>query len=583
MSQLQRITLTDVHRQGWWQRAADQLRSYWNGPLKSSSPELARLWGGGGKTSAGVSVTEATAMNYSGVWSAVTLIGGDCGSMPLILYKRGANGSRVRYTEHPLYRILHDVANPEMSAQQLRETLTIDALLGGNGYAEIERDQVGRPLALWPLDPGRVSVSRAANGQLLYQVANGNGLVDIPARDMFHLRGPSRDGIMGMSVIAHARETIGLGLATERFGGTFFGNGSTFGGIVTTDTPMTSETSRKALRDALASRHQGVDRAHKLLLLEGGAKFQQVGVDPESAQFLETRLFQITEIARWFNLPPTKLGDLSRATYSNSEQENATYYTGCLRRWLTRWESEIQLKLIAPSERGQQFAEHLVDAILRGDTTTRYAAYAQGRQGGWLCVNDIRRMENLDPVDGGDIFLQPLNMAPVGATTSSDDDRALPVLTAVERRLTNIEREVKRERFPTKECWVKGCGKRTSPYVPDAGYCDEHAPRYKDKEGLVLTDVERVRQQDDPRLARLNRAQLSLKAAQDAQAQRVEAWMTRYQILGDVARFYPSYAQLLKQERGWPDRTRPDDDREIVILRRLIARWRRAAEREKAS
>lgn len=391
----------------------EQLRSSWSGPLTSSSPELARLWASP-PVASGVSVNETTALNYSAFWAAVSLISSDVASLPLILYKRTQNGGKERYTDPKLYRILHDEPNPEMTSFVFRETLQGHVLTWGNAYAEIERSLDDRVKALWPLSPDRVSPFREGS-TLRYRVSQGPGKPDavFEPRNILHIPGLGYDGTCGYSVVAKARESLGLGIAAERFGASFYGNGSTMGGVFEHPGRM-SPAAQKNFREATEARHQGVDRAHRFLVVEEGMKFQKLGIPPDEAQFLETRKFQVEEIARWFKLPPHKIGAMEHATFSNIEHQNLEYYKSCLLGWLRRWEQELNRKLIAPMERNIQFAEHLVDGFLRADIATRYAAYAIGRNGGWLNADDIRRMENLNPLPGGqgEIYLVPMNMVP---------------------------------------------------------------------------------------------------------------------------------------------------------------------------
>jgi HK97 family phage portal protein len=391
-----------------------ELRSVWSGPITSSSPELARLWATP-PTSTGLAVNEYTALNYSAFFGAVALISSQVAAPPLILYKRLTAGGKDRLPKHSLYWLLHDEPNPEMSSFVFRESMTAHAITWGNGYAEIERDGADRPKALWPLTPNRVTPMRDRNKNLVYEVQNPDGgkPTYLPMRNMLHLPGLGFDGTMGYSVVSKARESIGLGLATERFGGSFFGNGATFGGILKHPGKL-SDNAKKHLVDQIETKHQGLSRAHRFLLLQEAMDYVQTGVPPEAAQFLQTREFQIIEICRWLMLPPHKLRDLSRATFSNIEQQAIEFVTDTLRPWFVRWEQEINRKLILPLEQGIQFAEHLVDSLLRGDIASRYAAYAVGRQWGWLSADDVREKENLNPLGGGDgaIYLVPTNMAP---------------------------------------------------------------------------------------------------------------------------------------------------------------------------
>lgn len=398
---------------GWRSAIARWItRSRWEGPLTASSPEIARLFDDGAKNTSGVPVNESNALTYSAIWAAVTLISSQIASLPLILYKRLPNGGKERYTGHQVYRLLHDEPNPEMTSMVFRETLMAHVLTWGNAYAEIERDQLGRPIALWPLLPYQVYPYRDEVQRLRYRVSTPNqpDVVLLP-HEILHVPGLGFDGIVGYSVIRMAAESIGLGLATRRFGASFFGQGSTFGGILSHPNKLSTDA-KDNLRASVESLHRGPERAHRFLILQEGMNYHKLGVDPDSAQFLETRQFEIAEIARWFNIPPHKLRDLLRATFSNIEQQSIEFVTDTLRPWMVRWEQEINRKLISRPERNLQFVEHLVEGLLRGDIASRYAAYAVGRQWGWLSANDVRERENLNPLPGdeGNIYMVPMNM-----------------------------------------------------------------------------------------------------------------------------------------------------------------------------
>lgn len=394
-------------------RFLHSVRSYWRGPLSAKSPEIARLWMGQ-ESSTGIAVNEETAMNYAAVWSAVLLIADDVSSLPLQLLRRETNGGKAPYRDHPLYRLLHDQPNPEMSSMAWRQTIQAHVLTWGNGYSEIVRDAAGRPRELWPLTPDRVSAFRDERGALKYRVTNRTGREDVvlEPRDVLHIHGLGYDGVLGYSVIAKARESIGLGLGAEKFGGTFFGNGSTFGGVISYPTDPGAQV-REDTRKALEARHQGVERAHKFLTLYGGAKYERLGIPPNDAQFLETRVFQIGEIARWFKVPPHKIGDLSRATFSNIEQQDLEYYKTTLRSWLEVWEQELTIKLISPLERNLQLIEHRTEGFLRADAAGRSALATAEFNIGGLTPNEHRALENRPNVDGGDRAFVQLNMIPL--------------------------------------------------------------------------------------------------------------------------------------------------------------------------
>jgi HK97 family phage portal protein len=387
-------------------------RASWTG-LSTKSQDLGALFGAPPLAS-GMSVSETTALNHSAVWAAVAIISSDVAALPLIFYRRLPNDGKERYTAHPLYRILHAEPNPEMTAMVFRETLTAHLLLWGNAYAEIERDAFGRPFALWPLTPDRVTPFRETDGRLRYRVRNEQGGETIlEMRDVLHIPGLGFDGLTGYSVIAKARESIGVGVAAEKFGASFFGNGSTFGGVFSHPGKL-SPLAKENFTRSIEARHQGIDKAHKFILVEEGMKYESIGIHPTDAQFLETRKFQVTEVARWFQIPPHKIGDLERATFTNIEEQNLDYYRSGLRRWLVRWEQELNRKLVASSERNLQFAEHLVEGFLRGNSTARSEFYSKMFGIGALSINDIRALENQNPIGpDGDTHFIPLNFTTV--------------------------------------------------------------------------------------------------------------------------------------------------------------------------
>jgi HK97 family phage portal protein len=419
-------TITTRPNQTTWGRFRDTLRSYTIGLPPLRDPALVRYFDGGGATSAGVAISETSALNYAAVWQAVSLISGDVGSLPLPLYKKLKGGGKERYTEHPLYYILHDSPNPEMSSMVWRETLQGHLLTWGNNYSEIVRNGAGQVSELWPMLPSQVSPFRQ-DGRLKYRIVPDSGReVILESFDVLHVPGLGFDGTIGYSPIMKARESLGLLAASERFGASFYGNGTAFGGFLTHPRPL-SEKAEKNLRESLSAGHQGPDKAHRLKILEDGMTFQQAGVEPNAAQFLETRKFQITEVCRWFNLSPSKLRELDNSSVrANIEQDAIDYVQSTLRPWLVRWEQEINRKLISPRERYIQSAEFVIDGLLRGDFASRYAGYAVGRQWGWLSVNEIRALENLNPISDGNTYLSPMNMTPADRLNEVIDAQIKP-------------------------------------------------------------------------------------------------------------------------------------------------------------
>jgi HK97 family phage portal protein len=366
-------------------------------------------------STAGISVSEESALRFSPVWAGVSILSRDIAKLPLVLFKNLPNGGKERYTTHPLYRVLHDEANPEMSSFKFRETMQALTILWGNSFAEIVRDEAGRVRGLYPIVPHRVSVLRDdRSGQLVYRVQEPSGRQSLIApRNMLHLSALSLDGIMGQAITHLGSESIGLGIAVEKFGGSFFGNGATFGGVVEFPQTMTAEK-RKEVREAIEAVHQGVERAHKILVLAGGAKFTERGTPPDHAQFLETRQFQVNEVARWLTMPPHKLGDLENAHFTNIEEEEIGYHQNTLAGWLQMWEQELRRKLIAPLEYSQQTIAHVMQGVMRGNSTQRADFYTKMFMLGALSPNDILRLEDMNPIGpAGDVHMAPLNMIPL--------------------------------------------------------------------------------------------------------------------------------------------------------------------------
>jgi len=375
----------------------------------------------------GVVVNETTALRASAVWACITLLSGDLASVPLLLYRRKENG-KERADSHPLYTVLHDAPNDEIDSFRFVELVMTHLLTWGNFYAEIVADESGRVRQLWPLAPWLVRPERPdPNGPIVYRVRlPEGGEVTLRRDQVFHVVGFGYDGLVGYSPLRMAaKEAIGLALATQEFGARFFSNGAR-PGVVLSHPGQLSEKARNNLEKSWNAAHGGLDRSHRVAILEEGMKLETFGVPPEEAQFLETRKFQVTDIARIYRVPPHMIGDHEKgATYASVEQQSIDYVTHTLRPWAVRIERAIRQQLLTPRERGRYFAEFLLDGLLRGDTKSRYDAYAVGRQWGWLSRNDVRRMENMDPIEGGDDYLVPSNMTVLGATPEGQQPPAL--------------------------------------------------------------------------------------------------------------------------------------------------------------
>lgn len=381
---------------------------------RATMADILKTMAGSAPTKAGVSVTPSNALNYTAVLAGVRILAESVASLPAITYQRRGD-DRTRAATHPLYPLLHDAPNRRQTSFEFFELGMSHLILWGNYYAEIERNGRGHPLALWPLRPDRMTVDVAPDGRRLYTYEN----TPVPSDSILHIAGLGGDGIVGYSLIRLAREAIGLGLATQQFGATVFANGAV-PGIVLRHPQELSDKAYNRLKESWDATHGGLENAHKAAILEEGVSIEKIGIPPEDAQFLETRRFQIEEIARILRIPPHLMAMTDKAaTYASVEQFAIQFVRDAVRPWLKRWEAALALQLLTPTERADHYIEFLVDDLLRGDTQTRYQAYATARQWGWMSANDIRRLENMDPVTGGDAYLVPLNMIPAGSRSAA--------------------------------------------------------------------------------------------------------------------------------------------------------------------
>lgn len=371
-----------------------------------------------GPTTSGKSVNEYTAMQTTAVYSCVRILSEALASLPLHIYRYKANG-KERVCDHPLYHILHDEPNSEMTSFVFRETLMSHLLIWGNAFAQVIRDGAGRVVALYPLLPNKMDVGRDKNGEIYYTYArtsdeNPNfkdyGTVVLRKQDVLHIPGLGFDGLVGYSPIAMARNAVGMTLACEEYGASFFANGANPGGVL--EHPGVLKDPKK-VRDSWNEVYRGTSNAHKVAVLEEGMKYQQIGIPPEEAQFLETRKFQINEIARLYRIPPHMVGDLEKSSFSNIEQQSLEFVKYTLDPWVIRWEQAMQRSLLLPREKNEYFIKLNVDGLLRGDYQSRMNGYSVGRQNGWLSANDIREMEDMNQIsneEGGNLYLINGNM-----------------------------------------------------------------------------------------------------------------------------------------------------------------------------
>ena len=385
----------------------------WFGPFGSGDRELARLFGGR-PVAAGVTVNKQTAMGYAPFAAAVTLISNVMASVPLQVFKRVGEG-RERDRGHPLDRLVTREPNDEDSSFTFRRQMMQDALTDGVAYSEILRNRAtGRVGALWPIEPDRVTPQREAGGRLTYRVQTaGAADVTLSAANVVVILGPgSVDGIWPSPTWTRAKEAIGLGLAAERYGAKFFGNGAT-PGLVAQHPGKLSEVAHARLKADLKAELQGPDRAHSLIVTEEGIKIEKVGIPPEDGQFLQTRQHQINEMARVFNVPPTLIGGNLEGglTYANNLAEAQRFVDQCLLPWAALWEQELNRKLLDPDERDTHYFEMTFEGLLRGDVTTRYAAYRTAIESEFMLPNEARARENLPALPEGAFPDAPTNGA----------------------------------------------------------------------------------------------------------------------------------------------------------------------------
>ena len=362
-----------------------------------------------GTSSSGKAVNEKTALQTTAVYACVRILAETIASLPFHTYRYTLNG-KEKAIEHPIYYLLHSEPNPEMTSFVFRETLMSHLLLWGNAYAQIIRDGRGRVLGLYPLLPNKVIVNRNQHGELVYQYEKEGQTYFLRSYEVLHIPGLGFDGIIGYSPIAMAKNAVGMAIATEEYGAKFFANGANPGGVL--EHPGVVKDPAR-IRESWNAVYQGSSNAHRVAVLEEGMKFQSIGIPPEQAQFLETRKFQINEIARIFRIPPHMIGDLEKSSFSNIEQQSLEFVMYTLDPWVVRWEQAIQRALFTEKEKRQYFVKFNVDGLLRGDYQSRMNGYAVGRQNGWLSANDIRELENLNriPEDlGGDLYLINGNM-----------------------------------------------------------------------------------------------------------------------------------------------------------------------------
>lgn len=387
-----------------------------------------------GYSSSGKRVDERTSMQMTAVYACVRILSEAIACLPLHLYKYNESGGKEKAIKHPLYFLVHDEPNPEMTSFIFRETIMSHLLLWGNAYAQVIRNGKGEVIGLYPLMPDRMKVDRDEKGKLYYEytvisadpkIGRGNeSTVKLKPEDVLHIPGLGFDGLVGYSPVAMCKNSIGLAIAAEEYGSKFYANGANPSGVL--EHPGTLKDPSK-VRESWTQTFGGSHNAGKVAVLEEGMKYQPISIAPNEAQFLETRKFQIEEIARLYRIPPHMIGDLDRATFSNIENQSIEFVKYTLDPWVSRIESSMNRRLLSDTEKGVYFFKFNLDGLLRGDYQSRMQGYAIGRQNGWMSANDIRELENLSPVpdeEGGNLYLVNGNMVPLTKAGAAYEEKS---------------------------------------------------------------------------------------------------------------------------------------------------------------
>lgn len=362
-------------------------------------------------------VSEEQALRLTAVYSCVRILSEALAGLPLHLYRHMERGGKAKALEHPLYRVLHDEPNPEMTSFVFRETMMVNLLLWGNAYAQIIRNGKGDVLSLYPLRASQMRVSRDEQGRIVYVYTPTDqsrfDQVVLSPREVLHIPGLGFDGLIGYSPVQMVQNAVNVGRACDEYGASFFENGAQPGGVL--EHPGTIKDPER-LRQAWQNAFGGSKNANKIAVLEEGMKYSPISLSPEASQFLETRKFQLNEIARIYRVPPHMIGDLEKSSFSNIEQQSLEFVKYTLAPWVSRWEQSVHRTLLSETDKTTYFVKFNLEGLLRGDYQSRMAGYATARQNGWMSANDIRSLEDLDLIseeEGGNLYLVNGNMLPL--------------------------------------------------------------------------------------------------------------------------------------------------------------------------
>lgn len=385
-----------------------------NWSLKDNYP----MWMVGSGSYSGEAVSPTTAMQLTAVYGCVKIIAETVAQLPLHTYKLTADGNKERALQHPIYFKLHDEPNPYMTSFVFRETIMSHLLLWGNSYSQIIRNGKGEIIALYPLMPQRMDIVRSSNGKILYVYTQSNDdletnkpkTVILSREEILHIPGLSFDGLVGYSPISMLRNPIGAAIAADKSSGKFYSNAAMPSGVI--EYPG-SINDPKAFREKWNEAFSGAINSGKTPVLEEGMKYHQISINPSDAQFLETRKFNINEIARIFRVPPHMLADLEKSSFSNIEQQSLEFVKYTIEPWIVRIEQALKKDLLLSKEKENLFFSFNLEGLLRGDYQSRMNGYAIARQNGWMSSNDIRELENMNKIsaeEGGDLYLVNGNM-----------------------------------------------------------------------------------------------------------------------------------------------------------------------------
>ena len=386
-----------------------------------------------GSSNAGKTVNPRNAVQVSTVYACVRVIAETIASLPFGIYEETDKGSK-KAVDHPLYRLLHDEPNSEMTSFVLREVMMTHLLLWGNCYIQIIRNGKAKIAGLYPLLPDRMEVDRdTKTGALTYTYTTTEGSqVSLRPADVLHIPGLGFDGVMGYSPIALEKNAIGLGIAAEEYGSTFFKNGARPSGILSHPGHVSDPAK---VRSSWNAAYGGSSNGGKVAVLEEGMSFSPISIPNNEAQFLETRKFQVEEICRIYRVPPHLVGNLDRATFSNIENQSIDFAVHTIRPWLVRIEQAMNRALLSDNEKGHFYTQFNIDGLMRGDYKSRMEGYSIARQNGWMSANDIRALENMNPIpteEGGDAYLVNGNMITIGSATSAKQETAENIITPAE-------------------------------------------------------------------------------------------------------------------------------------------------------